>query len=201
MRFLTISPAEVEVLDVDILVRSGLPLAPEKQTLLGGHLLHWNVLDGEPGGEEVLKIEIWRAVSRSTWEWWSRSYPGSSWHSHQQSPQHQWTQASHPCWRWNPRPCSHSQSCGTWKSLICLISSRGWRIQIQLQVNEYKYLILPRSGLGKVSPEMTSNSSINFSPFLKQNFQFNFFSLKDVQVFSGVPEVLFNILDLGASFS
>ena len=45
---LTISPAQMEVLDIDILVRGSLPLAPEQQTLLGGHLLHWDVLDGEP---------------------------------------------------------------------------------------------------------------------------------------------------------
>jgi len=44
----TISPAEVEVLDIDILVRRCLPLAPEQETLLGGHLLHGDVLDGEP---------------------------------------------------------------------------------------------------------------------------------------------------------
>lgn len=46
---LTISPAEVEVLNIDILVRRCLPLAPEQETLLGGHLLHGDVLDGEPG--------------------------------------------------------------------------------------------------------------------------------------------------------
>ena len=46
---LTISPAQMEVLDIDILVRGSLPLAPEQQTLLGGHLLHGDVLDGEPG--------------------------------------------------------------------------------------------------------------------------------------------------------
>lgn len=38
---------EVEVLDVDVLVGGGLPLAPEQQTFLGSHLLHGDVLDGE----------------------------------------------------------------------------------------------------------------------------------------------------------
>lgn len=37
----------MEVLDVDVLVGSGLALAPQQQTLLGGHLLDGNVLDGE----------------------------------------------------------------------------------------------------------------------------------------------------------
>ena len=46
---LTISPAEVEVLNVDILVRRCLPLAPKQETLFGSHLLHGDVLDGEPG--------------------------------------------------------------------------------------------------------------------------------------------------------
>ena len=44
-----ITPAQVEVLHVDVLVGGGLALAPEQQTLLGGHLLNRNVLDGEPG--------------------------------------------------------------------------------------------------------------------------------------------------------
>ena len=37
----------MEVLDVDVLVGRGLPLAPEEQALLGRHLLHGDVLDGE----------------------------------------------------------------------------------------------------------------------------------------------------------
>ena len=37
----------MEVLHVDVLVWRRLPLAPEKETLLGGHLLNGNVLDGE----------------------------------------------------------------------------------------------------------------------------------------------------------
>jgi hypothetical protein len=37
----------MEVLDVDVLVGGGLPLAPEQETLLGGHLLNGDVLDGE----------------------------------------------------------------------------------------------------------------------------------------------------------
>ena len=55
---LTISPAEVEVLNVDILVRSSLPLAPEQQPLLGCHLLHGDVLDGEPRGVQRLLINL-----------------------------------------------------------------------------------------------------------------------------------------------
>ena len=46
---LTISPAQVEVLDIDIFVRCCLPLTPEQETFLGSHLLHGDVLDGEPG--------------------------------------------------------------------------------------------------------------------------------------------------------
>lgn len=49
------SPAErvphipgVEVLDIDILVRSSFALAPEQQTLFGGQLFHRDVLDGKP---------------------------------------------------------------------------------------------------------------------------------------------------------
>lgn len=37
----------MEVLDVDVLVGRGLPLAPEQQPLLGRHLLDGDVLDGE----------------------------------------------------------------------------------------------------------------------------------------------------------
>lgn len=37
----------MEVLYVDILVRSSLALAPQQQTFLGCHLFHRNVLDGE----------------------------------------------------------------------------------------------------------------------------------------------------------
>lgn len=39
--------AEMEVLYVDILVWSGLALAPQQQALFGGHLFDGNVLDGE----------------------------------------------------------------------------------------------------------------------------------------------------------
>ena len=38
---------DVEVLDVDVFVGGGLPLAPEEETFLGRHLLDWDVLDGE----------------------------------------------------------------------------------------------------------------------------------------------------------
>lgn len=38
---------QMEVLDVDVLVGRRLALAPQQQTLLGGHLLDGNVLDGE----------------------------------------------------------------------------------------------------------------------------------------------------------
>ena len=48
----TISPTQVEVLHIDVLVGGGLPLAPQQQTLLGGHLFHRDVLDGEPGKEK-----------------------------------------------------------------------------------------------------------------------------------------------------
>ena len=43
-----VPPAEVEVLDVDVLVGRRLALAPEQQPLLRRHLLHRDVLDGEP---------------------------------------------------------------------------------------------------------------------------------------------------------
>lgn len=39
---------EMEVLNVDVLVRGCLALTPQQQTLLGSHLLHGYVLDGEP---------------------------------------------------------------------------------------------------------------------------------------------------------
>lgn len=42
-----VTPAEMEVLDVDVLVGRRFPLAPEQETLLGGHLLDGDVLDGE----------------------------------------------------------------------------------------------------------------------------------------------------------
>ena len=48
----TITPAQVEVLHVDVLVGCGLALAPEQETLLGGHLLNGDVLDGEPEGKK-----------------------------------------------------------------------------------------------------------------------------------------------------
>ena len=48
----TITPAQVEVLHVDVLVGSGLALAPEQETLLGSHLLNGDVLDGEPEGKK-----------------------------------------------------------------------------------------------------------------------------------------------------
>ena len=38
----------MEVLDIDVLVWGCLPLAPEQQAFLGSHLLHRDVLDGEP---------------------------------------------------------------------------------------------------------------------------------------------------------
>ncbi len=38
---------QMEVLDVDVLVWRRLPLAPEQQALLSGHLLHRYVLDGK----------------------------------------------------------------------------------------------------------------------------------------------------------
>jgi hypothetical protein len=44
-----VPPAQVEVLDVHVLVGRRLPLAPQQQALLSRHLLHRDVLDGEPG--------------------------------------------------------------------------------------------------------------------------------------------------------
>ena len=43
-----VPPAQVEVLDVDVLVGGRLALAPKQQALLGRHLLHRDVLDSEP---------------------------------------------------------------------------------------------------------------------------------------------------------
>lgn len=42
-----IDKPEVEVLDVDVLVRRSLSLAPQQQALLGRHLLDGDVLDGK----------------------------------------------------------------------------------------------------------------------------------------------------------
>ena len=50
-----VAPAQVEVLHIDVLVGGGLALAPQQQTLLGGHLLHRDVLDGEPGSMRLGK--------------------------------------------------------------------------------------------------------------------------------------------------
>ena len=44
---LLINRPEVEVLNVDVLVGRRFALAPEEETLLGRHLLHRDVLDGE----------------------------------------------------------------------------------------------------------------------------------------------------------
>ena len=44
----------VEVLDVDVLVGRRLALAPEQETLLGGHLLNRDVLDGEPDQRRII---------------------------------------------------------------------------------------------------------------------------------------------------
>lgn len=43
----TVLERKVEVLDVDVLVRGRLPLAPQQQTFLGSHLFNGDVLDGE----------------------------------------------------------------------------------------------------------------------------------------------------------
>jgi hypothetical protein len=43
-----VPPAQVEVLDVHVLVGRRLALAPQQQALLRRHLLHRDVLDGEP---------------------------------------------------------------------------------------------------------------------------------------------------------
>ena len=43
----TLSVPQVEVLNVDVLVRGRLALAPQQQALLGRHFLDGNVLDGE----------------------------------------------------------------------------------------------------------------------------------------------------------
>ena len=45
-----VPPGQVEVLHVDVLVGDSLPLAPQQQALLGRHLLHRDVLDGEAEG-------------------------------------------------------------------------------------------------------------------------------------------------------
>lgn len=38
---------QVEVLNVNVLIRRGLALAPQQQALLSSHFLHGDVLDGE----------------------------------------------------------------------------------------------------------------------------------------------------------
>src|ERR1700739_34834 len=43
----SILPTHVEVLHVDILVRSRLPLAPEEESFFGSHFLHRDVLNGK----------------------------------------------------------------------------------------------------------------------------------------------------------
>lgn len=55
----------VEVLDIDILVRSCFALAPEEQALLGGQLLHRDVLDGKPkdDGPDHPKGQLWHTVA------------------------------------------------------------------------------------------------------------------------------------------
>jgi len=37
----------MKVLDIDVFVRSRLPLAPEQETFLGGHFFNRNVLDSK----------------------------------------------------------------------------------------------------------------------------------------------------------
>ena len=55
----------MEVCNVDVLVRSSLALAPEKQTLFGRQLLHRDVLDGKPedDGPDHSKGQLWHAVA------------------------------------------------------------------------------------------------------------------------------------------
>lgn len=43
----TILEAEMEILYIDIFVWSSFALAPQQETLFGGHFLHRNVLNGE----------------------------------------------------------------------------------------------------------------------------------------------------------
>jgi hypothetical protein len=53
-----VPPAEVEVLDVDVLVGRRLALAPQQQALLRRHLLHRDVLDGEPGQKGTITYSV-----------------------------------------------------------------------------------------------------------------------------------------------
>jgi len=43
----TVLEGQVEVLNVDVLVRGRLALAPEQQTLFRGHFFHGDILDRE----------------------------------------------------------------------------------------------------------------------------------------------------------
>ena len=44
----TVSPTEMEVLNIDVFVRRRLALTPQEQTFFGRHLFYGDVLNGEP---------------------------------------------------------------------------------------------------------------------------------------------------------
>ena len=146
----------MEVLDIDILVRRCLPLAPEQETLLGGHLLNRNVLDGEPGQQGCytheldtnrivyLKIIVQiiprviltfpSTISKNAIVIWNVNYLKYSYL------QLQWTPVWHPCWRWNRGLCWHWQFCETlngaeiilWKCIWSVLAWWWHRIYILL---------------------------------------------------------------------
>lgn len=93
--------------------------------------------------------------------WWSRSCQVSFLSCHRQFLQHQLTPISRLLTQYSQGLCWHLQSNRN--------SLWNFSPKIKLYLHTLWKRILPRSGFGNVSPEMTSNRSISLSPLRKSS--------------------------------
>ena len=132
-------------------------------------------------------------LNQFTSKWWSRSYPGSSWRCRQQ-----FLEKKMICKVFSSISLLLSPSAPMETNLTPLLAMKSralltlailWNLKscriniswIKLTLlnphgdnwNFWPHLILPLSGLGRVSPEMTSSNSINLRPFLKSSSMFS----------------------------
>lgn len=135
--------AEMEVLYIDIFVGGGLALAPQQQALFGCHLLHRNVLDGESqdDGPDHAEGHLQVAVD---------DFFGADRHQLDALP---FDELEGFVDVGDLREEKLGEECSGMNEVEPTLWKR----------------ILPRSGFGRVSPEMTSSKSMSLSPLRKSS--------------------------------
>lgn len=134
---------EMEVLYVDIFVRSSFALAPQQETLFGCHLLNGNILDGESQNDGPDHTQCHLKVAVNDFFRTDRD-------------------------QLDAFRCDEVQSFVDICNLIKCHVRQTLIFNTNHDITLWKR-IFPRSGFGRVSPEITSSRSINLRPLRKSS--------------------------------